>query len=93
MMEAKISELDAQAAADGVPRSRGHVLTTPQGYETPSVWLQISNKAIEQCQKALAEFGLSPSARARMTPAAQTPSGDLFAGTPHAKKTLANFGQ
>lgn len=44
----------------------GLVDTSPQGYRMQSVWLQISNKAKEQCLRFLIEFGMSPSARSRV---------------------------
>ncbi len=46
----------------------GLIGVTPSGYEQMSVWLQISNRAVEQMHKFLAEFGMSPSARSRVTP-------------------------
>lgn len=46
----------------------GLVGTTPSGYEQISVELQISNRAVEQMYKFLCEFGMTPSARSRVTP-------------------------
>ena len=51
----------------------GLIEATPQGYRMQSVWLQISNKAQEQCLKFLTEFGMSPSARSRVQTSAQLP--------------------
>jgi P27 family predicted phage terminase small subunit len=45
----------------------GHIGTTPSGYQQISVWLQISNRALEQCEKFLSHFGMSPALRARVT--------------------------
>lgn len=53
----------------------GMVESTPSGYRQIGVWLQISNRAVEQMHKFLAEFGMTPSARSRVTP---SPQGDLF---------------
>lgn len=53
----------------------GLVDRTPQGYRIQSVWLQISNKAFENCVKILAEFGMSPSSRSRVQ---ASPQGSLF---------------
>jgi hypothetical protein len=53
--------------------------------------VQISNKSMEQCDRFLASFGMSPSARARMTAAAELTQSDLFTGTGHAKPSLAAF--
>ena len=49
--------------------------TTPSGYKQIGVWLQVSNRAVEQMHKFLAEFGMTPSARTRVSP---SPQGDLF---------------
>jgi P27 family predicted phage terminase small subunit len=48
-------------------RFPGFVQKTPSEYEQQSIWLQVSNKALEQTLKLAAEFGLSPSMRARVT--------------------------
>ncbi|PUB82424.1 MAG: phage terminase small subunit P27 family [gamma proteobacterium symbiont of Ctena orbiculata] len=50
---------------------RGLVAHTPNGFEQMSVWLQISNRAQEQMHKFMAEFGMTPSARSRVTPSTQ----------------------
>lgn len=52
---------------------------TPSQYKQISVWLQISNRAVEQMHKFLAEFGMTPSARNRVT---ISPQGDLFGDNP-----------
>lgn len=44
----------------------GMVDTTPSGYKQIGVWLQISNRAVEQMEKFLSHFGMSPSARSRV---------------------------
>jgi P27 family predicted phage terminase small subunit len=62
--ERKIRELN-KADPEKLP---GLVGKTPSGYEQMSVWLQISNRMVEQMHKMLGEFGLSPSARARVQP-------------------------
>ena len=54
----------------------GLVDETPSGYKQIGVWLQISNRAVEQMHKFMGEFGMSPSSRTRVTPSPQT---DLFA--------------
>lgn len=46
----------------------GLIDETPNGFKQMSVWLQISNRAVEQMHKFLAEFGMTPSARSRVTP-------------------------
>ena len=50
-------------------------LKTPSGYIQTSPLLQISNKAQEQIRSSLADFGMSPSARSRVSITLQ---GDLF---------------
>jgi P27 family predicted phage terminase small subunit len=52
---------------------------TPSGYQQIGVWLQISNRSVEQMHKFLAEFGMTPSSRSRVTPSQQM-QGDLFNG-------------
>lgn len=46
---------------------RGRVWDTPSGYKQISVPMQIKNRALEQIAKFLAEFGMSPAARSRVT--------------------------
>lgn len=62
--ERKIRELN-KADPTKLP---GLVGVTPSGYEQMSVWLQISNRMVEQMRQLIAEFGMSPSARARVQP-------------------------
>lgn len=62
--ELKIRELNEQSPLT-MP---GLVGKTPSGYEQVSVWLQISNRSVETMHKFLCEFGMSPSARSRVTP-------------------------
>jgi phage terminase small subunit len=51
------------------------VQKTTNGYLQMGVWLQISNRAVEQMRSAASEFGMSPSARVRVNPCPQL---DLF---------------
>jgi P27 family predicted phage terminase small subunit len=64
----------------------GMVDKTPNGFQVQSAWLNISNKAMEQCLKYLSEFGMSPSARSRVTPSEL--QRDLFDGTANEKPSL-----
>lgn len=68
---------------------KGLVEVTPNGFRVQGVYLNISNKAMEQCKSFLAEFGMSPSSRSRVTPGDLT--GDLFGGTEHAKPSIGNL--
>jgi P27 family predicted phage terminase small subunit len=43
------------------------LLKTPAGYVQPSPWLGIANKQLELMAKFMAELGLTPSARSRVT--------------------------
>lgn len=56
----------------------GSVIDAPSGYLMPSPWLAIANKAHEQMNRLLVEFGMTPSSRARVTaswaPPAETPA-------------------
>lgn len=61
--ERKIKELNA---ADDKGEA-GLVSITPSGYQQMSVWVQIRNRAYDRMMKFAAEFGLSPSARSRVT--------------------------
>lgn len=40
---------------------------TPNGMRVQSVYLQIANKAMDQMRRFLVEFGMTPSARSRVT--------------------------
>lgn len=77
--EAKILELG----------ERGLVDVTPNGFPVQSAWLTVANKAMEQCLKYLSEFGMSPSARSRVTPS-ELQRG-LFDGTEHEKPTIGSL--
>ncbi len=61
--ERKINELNA---ADEKGEA-GLVSLTSSGYQQMSVWLQIRNRAYDRMMKFAAEFGMSPSARSRVT--------------------------
>lgn len=45
----------------------GRIWDTPSGYKQISVPMQIRNRALEMMGKFLAEFGMSPAARSRVT--------------------------
>lgn len=77
--ENKILELGADGLVD----------VTPNGFQVQSAWLNISNKAMEQCSKFMAEFGMSPSSRSRVTPGEV--QGDLFGGTENEKPSLGSM--
>lgn len=55
------------AEAEEKLRLEGFVVITPNGYPVQSAYLAIANKAMEQMQRALLEFGMSPSARRRVS--------------------------
>lgn len=69
---ARWAEAEAKIAEMG---DDGLIQTTVNGYQQMSVWLQISNRAVEQMRSAASEFGMSPSARVRVNP---NPQLDLF---------------
>lgn len=48
-------------------RKNGPVSTTHNGYRVPSPYIAIANKAAEQMRHMLAEFGMTPSSRTRVT--------------------------
>lgn len=45
----------------------GAVVMTPNKFPVQSPWLAISNRALQQMMKALAELGLSPTSQARVS--------------------------
>jgi P27 family predicted phage terminase small subunit len=57
--ELKITEL--AGTGDGL------IVKAPSGYPIQNPYLAIANKAMEQCYQYLQQFGLSPSARARIS--------------------------
>lgn len=52
--------------ANNKVKREGEIIKSPKGYPIQNPWLAIANKAQEQCTKLLIEFGLTPSARARV---------------------------
>lgn len=46
----------------------GLFVKTPNGYPVQSPWVAVSNKSMELCRVFLAEFGMTPAARTRVTP-------------------------
>jgi P27 family predicted phage terminase small subunit len=54
------------AASDEVRRS-GMVLRSPQGFPIQSPYCALANKAWQQMQQMLGEFGMTPSSRSRLT--------------------------
>lgn len=46
----------------------GYIESTPSGYKQMGVWLQIASRALASMNTFLQHFGLSPAARARVTP-------------------------
>lgn len=71
--ELRIAELNGprkigdQALEADTTGERGRIWDTPSGYKQISVPLQIRNRALEMMAKFLAEFGMSPAARTRVT--------------------------
>lgn len=64
--EEKLAELGREGMVDAMP----------SGYKQGSVWLQISKQSVEQMRKMLPEFGMTPSARARLSmPSTEKPNG------------------
>lgn len=49
----------------------GLFVKTPNGYPVQSPWLSVSQKSMEMCRVFLAEFGMTPAARTRVTPSPQ----------------------
>jgi P27 family predicted phage terminase small subunit len=67
--EKRIAELNRAARKAGDKTGdTGRIGKTPSGYLQISVQMQIRNRALEFMAKFLAEFGMSPAARTRVTP-------------------------
>ena len=47
-------------------KKNGMVVLTPNGYQMQSPYLSIANRAMEQMEKYLAHFGMSPASRTRV---------------------------
>ena len=47
-------------------QKRGMLVKAPSGYPMQNPYLAIANKAFEQMQKMMAEFGMTPSSRSRI---------------------------
>lgn len=64
------AEKQAEADAKGIPYTGGdgYTVPTPGGHITYSPHWVIANKAMEQVNRFLGEFGLSPSQRNRVNP-------------------------
>ncbi len=88
-----LAERKILEAAERDPQGEaGHIETTPNGFRVKAVWLTVRDRALERLHKAAALFGMSPAARARVTPSnniGHTP--DMFAGTEAAKPGIAQF--
>jgi P27 family predicted phage terminase small subunit len=68
---------------------QGLMVKTPNGFEQPSPWLNISNKALEQLRGFAAEFGMTPATRSRVEALPVPKAGDRARDT---KKRLL-FGE
>lgn len=73
--EKTIARLNGEGGGDG---HAGEVDVTPSGYRQISVHEQRSNRAQEIMGKYMAEFGMTPSSRSRVTPSAPGTQGELF---------------
>ena len=53
--------------AEAALKKNGTVIKSPKtGWQVKSPYLMVANKAMEQMQRALSEFGMSPASRARV---------------------------
>lgn len=53
-------------------RKHGMLVKSPNGYPMQSPYLAVANKAMEQMQRMLVEFGMTPSSRSRIKVGVQT---------------------
>ncbi len=58
----------AEENAADPKHERGYIVSAPSGYKVHSVYLQISRAAQDKCMAYAKEFGMTPSARSRVTP-------------------------
>jgi P27 family predicted phage terminase small subunit len=72
---AAVKMAEAEAKGEVYSGPDGYVVATPNGHLGYSPHWVIANKAMEQIDKFLASFGMSPSSRSRVTPSAQM---DMF---------------
>ena len=56
----------------------GAIVVSPNGYPQQSPWLAISNKALENVRRFIAEFGLSPASRSRVSVTPTDADDDFF---------------
>ena len=47
-------------------RATGMMVKSPSGYPMQNPWLSIANKAFQQMNKMMSEFGMTPSSRSRV---------------------------
>jgi len=80
--EKKMAEHREKTGDDGL------LIKAPSGYPIQNPYLAIANRAMEDCHKYLQQFGLSPSARTRVTVNIQ---GELFGHDPQAEKSKYYF--
>ena len=57
---------------------RGPIVETPNGFPTQSPYMQIANKAFDQMQKMLTEFGMTPGSRTRVSGVKEKPKENRF---------------
>lgn len=69
--ERKMDDLRKRGGGDGL------IVKSPKGYPIQNPYLAIANRAMEQVYQFLQQFGMSPSARSRVTPSPQI---DMFGG-------------
>lgn len=74
---------EAEAKGEIYAGGDGYTVPTPGGHMTYSPHWVISNKAAEQVNRFLAEFGLSPASRGRVNPS-NLRQADMFADQPAA---------
>jgi P27 family predicted phage terminase small subunit len=56
----------------------GLTVISPNGHEQKSPWLTIADKAMDQLRRFIAEFGLSPASRTRVSAVPPSDDDDFF---------------
>lgn len=72
IVAAYCQQMGVYREAENALQTDGRVTVTDKGYQMPSPWVAIGNRALMQAMKIAAEYGLTPSSRSRI----QMPAGE-----------------
>jgi P27 family predicted phage terminase small subunit len=80
VVERDLAAEQARLAAAGESEAAALVHVTPTGFSRPAVLARLAADLAAEVDRYLAAFGMSPSARSRVTASRNAAQGDLFAG-------------